>query len=373
MTTVWLPCGDYHENYVEDQGWWQSRFIKGKMILLLLLVFVVIPLLSKYEIILDSYWLGVANMIGYTAMGALGVQLLIGYAGLITLGHAAFIAVGAYTSTLLILKFPWPQVILDLGLAYPISIFVAAIVAGFWSVLFGLPSARVKGFYLILTTMAAQFITVDFILTQYVSKIGGRGQAFSLPPGTIKIGPWAIETDVQRYYLMIILLTFSVIIMANLLRSRVGRAWIAIRDNDIAAETLGINIVWYKLLNFFVAGFLAGLAGAFWVCNCAALSPEHFPWFWSLWLVGVILIGGAGINGAIYGSIFMVLIMEFLQQAVIPLSEYESLEFLLFKFAFIKDMAFGLAICAFLIYEPRGLSYRWWQIKNYFNLWPFSY
>lgn len=365
MSRVWLPCGDYHQNYSQDQGWWQSNLIKGKMILLLLILFVIFPLT------LGEYWLSVANVIGYTVLGALGVQILIGYAGLITLGHAAFIAVGAYTSTLLILRFPWPQFIIDWGIAYPISIIIAAIVAGLWSVLFGLPSARVKGFYLILTTMAAQFITVDFILTQYVSRIGGRGQAFSLPPGTIKIGPWFIDSDLKVYFLMIILLTLTVMVMANLLRSRIGRAWVAIRDNDIAAETLGINIVWYKLLNFFVAGFIGGIAGAFWVSNLAALSPEHFPWFQSLWLVGVILIGGAGIDGAIFGSIFMVMVMEILQMIAIPISEYWPVVFV--KFAYIKEMAFGLAICAFLIYEPRGLSYRWWQIKNYFNLWPFSY
>jgi branched-chain amino acid transport system permease protein len=365
MTKVWLPCGYYHENYAKDQGWWQTPVIKGKMILLLLIVFVVFPLT------LSGYWLGVANMIGYTALGALGVQLLIGYAGLITLGHAAFIAVGAYTSTLLILQVPWPAFLLNWGLAYPISIIIAGIVAGLWSVLFGLPSARVKGFYLILTTMAAQFITVDFILTQYISQIGGRGQAFSLPSGTIKIGPWVVDTDLKIYFLMIILLILTIMVMANLLRTRVGRAWVAIRDNDIAAETLGINIIWYKLLNFFVAGFIAGIAGAFWVSNCAALSPEHFPWFWSLWLVGVILIGGGGIDGVIFGSIFMVVVMEFIQMGVISLGDFYP--DLMMKFLYIKEAAFGLAICAFLIYEPRGLSYRWWQIKNYFNLWPFSY
>ena len=193
MSSVWLPCGDYHQYYKEDQGWWQSRFIKFKMILLLLIVFVGIPQL------LPGYFVSVATMVGYTGMGALGVQLLIGYTGLITLGHAAFIAVGAYTSTLLVLQFPWPHFFTDSGLAYPISILVGGIVAGIWSVLFGLPSAKVKGFYLILTTMAAQFITVDFILTQYVSQIGGRGQAFSLPPGIIKVGPWVIDSEVKIY------------------------------------------------------------------------------------------------------------------------------------------------------------------------------
>jgi branched-chain amino acid transport system permease protein len=370
MSRVWLPCGDYHQDYTEDQGWWQTRVIKGKMILLLATIFVLIPWLAgEYS---EEYWLSVATRVGYTAMGALGVQLLIGYTGLITLGHAAFIAVGAYTSTLMVLQFPWPRFFLDWGLAYPASIIVATVVAGIWSVIFGLPSARVKGFYLILTTMAAQFVTVDFILTQYVSRIGGRGHAFSLPPGTIKVGLWTIDTEPRRYYLMAVFLVLMVTVLANLLRSKPGRAWVAIRDNDIAAETLGINVVWYKLLAFFVAGCMGGVAGAFWVSYTAALSPENFPWFESLWLVGVILIGGVGsIHGAIFGSIFMVGTMELLQLAVIPLSDYYPK--VLIDFAYIREAVFGLAICGFVIYEPNGLAYRWWQMKNYFNLWPFSY
>ncbi len=366
MSTTWLPCGDYHQNYVQDHAWFQTKFIKGKMIVLMAILFVGLPLIS------DSYMLSVWNMVGFTILGALGVQLLIGFCGQLTLGHAAFIAVGAYTSTLLILEFPWPQFLIDWGIAYPISIIAAAIVAGLWSVLFGLPSARVKGFYLILTTMAAQFITVDFVLTQYVSQIGGRGQAFSLPPGTIKYGPWVIDTELKTYYMMIILVLLCTILMANILRSRVGRAWVAIRDNDISAEVMGINVFKYKLLAFFVAGFLGGIAGSYWISTLAAISPEHFPWFLSLWLVGVILIGGVGsIHGAIFGSIFMVVVMEALQLAVIPLAD--TFPKLLMDFLFIKEAAFGLAICGFLIYEPNGLAYRWWQIKNYFNLWPFSY
>jgi branched-chain amino acid transport system permease protein len=366
MSTTFLPCGEYHQNYREDHAWWQTKFIKGKMILLMIVLFWGIPYVA------DSYWISVCNQVGYTVLGALGVQLLIGFCGQVTLGHAAFLAVGAYTSTLLILEFPWPKVFLDLGLAYPISILAAAVVAGIWSVLFGLPSARVKGFYLILTTMAAQFITVDFIITQYVSQIGGRGQAFSLPLGTIKIGPWVIDSDLKIYYMMLVLVILLVAAVVNLLRSRVGRAWVAIRDNDISAEVMGINVVQYKLFAFFVAGFIGGVAGAFWISNLAAISPEHFPWFWSLWLVGVILIGGVGsVHGTIFGSIFMVVVMELLQMAVIPLAS--SYPKLLMDFLFIKEAAFGLAICAFMIFEPNGLSYRWWQAKNYFNLWPFSY
>jgi len=366
MSSVWLPCGDYHQSYVQDHAWFQTKFIKGKMIVLVAILFVGLPLIS------DSYMLSVWNMVGFTILGALGVQLLIGFCGQLTLGHGAFIAVGAYTSTLLILEFPWPQFLIDWGIAYPVSIIAAAIVAGLWSVLFGLPSARVKGFYLILTTMAAQFITVDFVLTQYVSQIGGRGQAFSLPPGTIKYGPWVIDTELKTYFMMIVMVLLCTILMANILRSRVGRAWVAIRDNDISAEVMGINVVKYKLLAFFVAGFLGGIAGSYWISTLAAISPEHFPWFLSLWLVGVILIGGVGsIHGAIFGSIFMVVIMEALQLAVMPFAD--TFPKLLIDFLFIKEAAFGLAICGFLIYEPNGLAYRWWQIKNYFNLWPFSY
>ncbi len=366
MSTTWLPCGTYHQSYKEDQSLWQTKFIKGKMILLFAVLFIGVPLLA------DPYWMSVVNTIGYTLLGALGVQLLIGFCGQVTLGHAAFIAVGAYTSTLLILEFPWPQAMMDFGIAYPLSIVIAAITAGIASVIFGLPSARVKGFYLILTTMAAQFIIVDFIITQYVSQIGGRGQAFSIPPEAIKVGPFAIDSDTKVYFMMLFLVILSVTIVVNLLRSRVGRAWVAIRDNDISAGVMGINVVKYKLLAFFVAGFIGGLAGAFWISNLAAISPEHFPWFWSLWLVGVILIGGVGsIHGTIFGSVFMVVVMELLQSAVVPLANFYPR--LMMDFLFIKEAAFGLAICGFMIFEPNGIAYRWWQIKNYFNLWPFSY
>jgi len=369
MSTTYLPCGVFHETYAQDHAWFQTRFIRGKMILLALLLFLGVPAIA------DGYWLSVCNSIGYTVLGALGVQLLIGFCGQVTLGHAAFIAVGAYTSTLLILEFPWPQVLMDLGLAYPLSILIAAVMAGLWSVLFGLPSAKVKGFYLILTTMAAQFIIVDFIITQYVSQIGGRGQAFSLPPGTLKVGPWAIDgNDLRIYYMMLVLVILCLVGVVNLLRSRVGRAWVAIRDNDISAEVMGINIVIYKLLAFFVAGFIGGIAGSFWISNLAAISPEHFPWSWSLWLVGVILIGGVGsIHGTIFGSIFMVVVMELLQLLVMQFADTSWGSRFLMDFLFIKEACFGLAICAFMIFEPNGIAYRWWQSKNYFNLWPFSY
>jgi branched-chain amino acid transport system permease protein len=353
---VHLPAGVYFEDYPKDQAWWRTSFIRAKMLAL-------VAFLLIFPLTANLYLVSIANVIGYTILSAMGVQLLIGYCGQITLGHAAFIAVGGYVTAIAILQYHLP---------YPVGLVLGATIAGLWSVLFGLPSARVKGFYLIMTTMAAQFITVDFIITQYVSQVGGRGTFFSLPPGTIRIGPWVIESEVEVYYLMITLVILCTAGMANLLRTRVGRAWIAIRDNDIAAETMGVNIVAYKLLAFFVAGVLGGIAGGFWISSILAVSPEHFQFSWSLWLVGVILIGGAGsLHGTIFGAMFITLVLEGLKFAVIPLSDvFPALEE---RFLYVKEAAFGLAIVLFLLYEPKGLAYRWQQMKNYFNLWPFSY
>ncbi len=353
---MYLPSGVYFEYYAQDQAWWRTNFIRAKMAALFLFLLI-------FPVSANIYIVSIANVIGYTILSAMGVQLLIGYCGQITLGHAAFIAVGAYVTTIAMLQYHLP---------YPVGLLLGAVAAGVWSVLFGLPSARVKGFYLIMTTMAAQFITVDFIITQYVSQIGGRGTSFSLPPGTITIGPWAIDSEMKVYYLMLVLVILCTAAMANLLRTRVGRAWIAIRDNDIAAEAMGVNIVQYKLLAFFVAGVLGGIAGGFWISSLFFVSPEHFQFGWSLWLVGVILIGGAGsLHGTIFGAMFITLILEALKFAIIPLSEvFPALQE---RFLYVKEAAFGLAIVLFLLYEPKGLAYRWRQIKNYFNLWPFSY
>jgi branched-chain amino acid transport system permease protein len=354
---MYLPSGVYFERYAQDHAWWRTNLIRAKMVALFLVLFLAFPLTA------NLYLVSIANAIGYTVLSAMGVQLLIGYCGQITLGHAAFIAVGAYVTTIAMLQYHLP---------YPVGLLLGALAAGLWSVLFGLPSGRVKGFYLIMTSMAAQFITVDFILTQYVSQIGGRGQSISLPPGTVRIGPWAIDSEIRVYYLMLVLVVLCTGAMANLLRTRVGRAWIAIRDNDIAAEAMGVNILQYKLLAFFVAGFLGGIAGGFWITSLYVVSPEHFQWSWSLWIVGVILIGGAGsLHGTIFGAMFITLVLEGLKFVVIPLSDvFPALQE---RFLYVKEAAFGLAIVLFLLYEPKGLAYRWQQIKHYFNLWPFSY
>ena len=357
--STFLPCGTYHETYAQDHAFWQTKFIRGKMILLALAAFIFIPFfLTDYlsEFILFIYW----------SLGALGVQLLIGYCGQLTLGHAAFLAVGAYAS-FLIMAMPWPQFMLDIGVVYPLVLLISGIIAGIWCVIFGLPSARVKGFYLILTTMAAQFITVDFFIAKYISQIGGRQQDLTLSSDLVKFGPWTVDTKRDIYYFGLILTILMGFMVVNYIRSKPGRAWVAIRDNDIAAESMGINITLYKLQAFFVSGFIGGLTGAFWGASRNIISVEDFTFGKSLWLVGIILIGGVGsIHGVFFGAAFMVFMIWALQEIVGMVGGTGNI-------IYYKEIAFGLAICGFLLFEPNGLAYRWWQSKNYFNLWPFSY
>jgi branched-chain amino acid transport system permease protein len=393
----YLPCGTYFEQYLQDHKWWRTPFIKAKMALMVILVVAFPAFLTWMD---ATEWLSVAHNLNYMILAALGVQLLIGFCGQITLGHAAFVAVGAYCSSMMMLFLPWPQFMADWGLVYPLTMICAGVVAGLWSVLFGLPSARVKGFYLIMTTMAAQWITVPLVITQYVSRIGGRAHSFSLENAPMKIGPldiatetvidsfmvgplqlgnWTFTKDMKIYYFSLVLVVLCLLAMGNLLRSKPGRAWIAIRDNDIAAETMGVNIVWYKLLAFFVAGFFAGIAGAFYISMISFVSPEHYGWGFSLEWVGCILIGGVGsIQGLVFGAAFWQLLSEFLKIGVDQVSAllaifWPEAYWITTKIHFIKESVFGLAIIAFLIYEPNGLAYRYWQLKNYFNLWPFSY
>jgi len=193
--------------------------------------------------------------------------------------------------------------------------------------------------------------------------------AFSLPRGSFRIGHWDVDGDLSQYYLMLVLVIACLAFIANLMRTRIGRAWIAIRDNDIAAEVLGVNVVRYKLLAFFVAGALAGLTGAFGNSLTSVVSPENYSFAESLWLVGVVLIGGIGSNyGTIFGALYLELIAALLQPVLGQIAPALAL-----KLAHVKDIVFGLSICIFLLLEPKGLAYRWQQIKNYIHLWPFSY
>jgi branched-chain amino acid transport system permease protein len=367
-----LPSGVFHQTYAQDHAWWQTGFVRLRMLLLLALLFAY-PFIVRIEPLssIAQIQLPVVIRIGYFILMAMGVQLLIGYTGTITLGHTAFVAVGAYAAAAVLIRVPWPDSIVQSGLLYPLGIVVGIVAGGLWSMLFGLPSARIKGFYTIMTTMAAQFITVDVVITQYVSMTEGRVFSWDIPSSFIRLGPIQLAgNNIAVYYWMLALVSLSVMFMANIARTRVGRAWAAIRDNDIAAEVIGVNVYRYKLAAYFVAGGFGGIAGAFLLSKQPFISQEDFTLTLSLTLVGVILIGGLGSNyGTIFGSIFWVLADSTLTSVVQPL----GVAFPQLVPTYFREMGFGLAIILFLIFEPNGLAYRWWQIKNYIHLWPFSY
>lgn len=367
-----IPAGIYHENYRQEHAWWRTPAVRFRMVLLLVIL-LIYPFLVRLGPLAGIAQIQVPVMIrvGYFILMAMGVQLLIGYTGEITLGHMAFVAVGAYASAAFLIRIDWSEAIVGTGLLYPISVVIGVVAAGLWSVLFGLPSARIKGFSTIMTTMAAQFITVNLIITQYVSMSEGRVLSWDIPKDLIKIGPLQVAgNNTAVYYWMLFLVVLCVVVMANLTRTKIGRAWVAIRDNDIAAEVIGVNVYRYKLLSYFVAGAFGGIAGGFLISKQPFISQEDFSFTQSLVLVGIILIGGLGSNyGTIFGCLFWVLVDSVLVSLVQPL----GVMFPQLQPAYFRQVFFGLAIILFLIYEPNGLAYRWWQFKNYVYLWPFSY
>jgi len=306
-----------------------------------------------------NYWLGVANLIGITIIAATGLNILTGYCGQLSIGHAGFIAIGAYTSAILTNR---------LGFSFPVVFICSGISAGLIGMIFGIPSLRVKGFYLAISTIAAQFIIL-WVLNHWTSVTGGY-EGISTPVASI----FGIELTSQSSQFYFILLITAVVIFfgKNLARTRVGRAFVAIRDNDLAAEVMGINLFRYKLVAFFIGCFLAGIAGSLMAHWIGFINAEHFSITESILYVGMIIIGGLGTS---VGPIFGVIFIRMLQQGITFVAPFLEQTFAL-PAGFTTGMGpmlFGLAIVLFLILEPRGLAHRWSLFKASYRLWPFSY
>ncbi len=347
-----LPAGIRNFTYAEDMTIFRTR--TQKFMLLALIAF-----LMAAPTWFGNYWLGVANLIGITIIAATGLNILTGYCGQLSIGHTAFMAVGAFTSAILTSRFDVP---------FLFSLIAAGIVAGIIGVLVGIPSLRVKGFYLAISTIAAYFIIMWVI--NHWSNVTGGFMGMAVPPANILGFNFISQTS---YFYLILTITALVIFGAkNLARTRVGRAFIAVRDNDLAAEVMGINLFNYKLLAFFIGCFLAGIAGALTAHWVGFISGENFSLTESILYVGMIIIGGMGsTTGPIFGAIFIRLLGEAVTRLVPVLESSLSLPS---GFATgLGPMLFGLVIILFLILEPRGLSHRWQLFKASYRLWPFSY
>ncbi len=339
-----------HENYVQDMA-----IIRTPIQWLLLFTFLIF--LTICPLFLTDRMLTIMTMIGIAIISVHGLNILTGYCGQISIGHVGFMAVGAYVSAILTAKLGW-----SFWLALPCS----AIASGIAGLIFGLPSLKIKGFYLIMATVAAHFIIIWLIL-QFQNITGG---ADGLPVPKPKIGSFVLKSKTSYFYLVMAMAFISTILTKNILRTRAGRAFVAIRDNDLAAEVMGISLWSYKLQAFFIGCIYAGVAGSLLVHYFAFASVDQFPFMDSVWYLGMLIVGGMGsTTGAILGAISLKLLDELVTIVGPILSGIIAAQ----AAASLALITRGLVIILFLIFEPRGLAHRWEKIKAYFRLWPFSH
>jgi len=320
-----------------------------------------LAMLAIFPLFATSHLLNLVCIIGITLVAVHGLSILTGLCGQISVGQAAFVGLGAYSYGLFITK---------LGLPFWIAIPLAALFTGFSGVLFGLPAVRVKGFYLLMTTLAAQFIIVWFII-HLRGLTGGVILGLSVPKVTL-FG-CDLDTDLKKYYFIMVFVILMTFFAKSAARSRLGRAFVAIRDNDLAAEVMGINLFYYKLLAFFTCSIYAGVAGALWAIFVNHLHPDQFVLMDSIWYLGMLIVGGMGsIMGPIFGTLFLKVLGELIVvyspviAKILPGIESGI-------FASMGQLVFAMVILLFLIFEPRGINHRWEILKASFRLHPFSY
>lgn len=302
----------------------------------------------------------ILNLVLAHLIGALGLNLLMGITGLLSLGQAAFVGVGAYTSALLVAA---------LGVPLALAIPCAGLTAAAAGVIVGIPSLRIKGFYLMVATLAFQFV-IDYLIIHWDSVTRGiRG--IELPTPRILGLPLASQTRFFFFvFLVAALMTWGA---RNLLRSKIGRAFIAIRDNDVSAEIIGIPVFRYKLLSFAIASFYAGISGALFSAMQRAAMPGDYSLMHSVMFLAMVLIGGAGsILGTIFGTIFVALVPFGLDAVVSWLAVVYDPNVTIYLGP-VKDLTFGLLIVLFIIFEPVGLVGVWTRFREYFRIWPLPY
>lgn len=347
--------GVFKSNYADDMAIFPIPMDKWMVIVILVLAFVVVPLTF------GDYLLG-SIMVPFLifALSALGLNLLTGNAGQISLGHAAFMAVGAYASFNLASRTELPLILCFLG---------GGAIAALFGLIFGIPSLRIKGFYLAVATLAAQF-TIEWIIT-HVAWISGENVLGAIDTPPMVIFGHTIDTPVEKYLLTLTVVAALTLFAKNLLRSKVGRSWMGIRDMDLAAEVIGISVFRNKLLVFAVSSFYAGVAGALLAfAYLGSVQITEFELLLSFRILGMIIIGGLGsILGSFLGAGFII-VLPIMINRVMALFPKVFLPDLL---ANIELMIFGGLIMFFLIVEPYGLARLLRTAKDKLRLWPFPY
>jgi branched-chain amino acid transport system permease protein len=347
--------GIYHTSYRAELRLRHTRAeqvrLAGIFVFLLLLPFMV-----------DTYWLGVVNTILIGVVGALGLNILVGFTGQISLGQGGFLAVGAYTTAVFNEK---------AGLGVVPSVVIAVLLTAAVGAFFGLPALRLKGLYLAIATLASQQIIV-FVVRRWSWLTDGKGY---VDVARLEIGPFKVERllfEWQWYWILVVIAVLSVFAARNLFRSSLGRSFMAVRDQDIAAQAMGINLTRTKVTAFALSSAFVGLAGALTAHYSETVSFERFTLDISILFLAMILVGGLGsVAGTVYGATAILLLSPLLTELSGRLKG--SLPFLSEQLPAIRNALFGLVIIVFLLVEPRGLDRFWQRVKDYVRLWPFRY
>jgi branched-chain amino acid transport system permease protein len=302
--------------------------------------------------LLPEYWLAQLTFVLIYAVVGLGLMLLAGFTGLFSIGHAAFLGVGAYTQA----------VLSNAGWPFPLSLSAAAALSAAVGVIVGLPALRVKGIYLGIATLSFGFI-VEEVLARWDSVTGGNAGMHVKAPG---IGAWRIASGDGFYFLCLAVAVLSTLAILNLLRSPTGRAFVAIRDSEISAQSMGIHLARYKTLSFALSAALAGLGGALYAHKIQFLSPDQFNIVQSIDLLLMVVIGGLGsVHGAFLGAIFLITMPQLITLAK------DGLPGSIGQAPGLQSAVYGAVLIAFVMFEPLGLYGRWLKVRTFFAMFPF--
>ena len=352
--------GQFKTSYRADQQILPIRQDRIAMGLILLIAFVAVPMFAS-----DYLFRAILIPFVIMSLAALGVNILVGYCGQISLGSGAFMAVGAYGAYNFYARIP--------GMPLIPALILGGVCATFFGIMFGLPSLRVKGLYLAVATLAAQFFSDWMFL---------RIKWFTLdsPSGSVSVSQlqvfgFPIESAVSKYLFCLALLAVIALLAKNLVRSAIGREWMAIRDMDVAASVIGIRPMFAKLTAFAVSSFIIGVAGALWAfVYLSAWEPAAFSVDQSFRLLFMVIIGGLGsIMGSFFGAAFIVVLPIFLNQFLPLFLGLFGIEISTAGVAHAELMIFGGLIVWFLIVEPHGLAKLWSTAKQKLRLWPFPH
>lgn len=348
---------DLKRHYYEDVRLFSSGTVVFWFILLILF-------LALFPLLVKNYYIYLANYIAINIIIVCGLNLLVGFTGQISLGHAGFVAIGAYGTIILMTKAHLP---------FLPALLLAALIAALFGFLLGLPALRLEGPYLSIATLG-----FGLTITQIIGRMDLFGGREGLHAPELTMGPWHLDTDLDFYYLLIPLTFLLTLAARNITKTKVGRAFVAIRDADIAAETMGVNLLLYKTLAFSVSAFYAGIGGGLYAFVLRFVEPEIFTLMMSIMFLAMVVVGGLGsIMGAIAGATLLswldlqlrnILDIPYLGEWLTQLSQsYFSIT----GVSNIQFIIFGLIMIGIMLFEPLGIYGIWLRTKIYWRTWPF--